>query len=557
MAAEEGKLSGLKLFRAAITNRKLAIMLVFGFASGLPNVLLLGTLYAWLGEEGVDLETMGVFSLIGLAYAFKFLWSPAVDRISLPILGRLGRRRSWLLPIQLLLALSFILLSRLDPASYLGWFSLIAGLCAFASATQDIVIDAWRVDVADETATLEILSAVTQLGYRISTLVGGALALMAAARLGWSQVYLIMGFAMFAAVIATLFAPDTPRPSGATRGSAMMLHDNLPANIRNGAILLVGAAWAWAIYSVLRFMTLSLTAVPELRPDATDFIKYTGPLIVIATVLLPAIIAAVLNGMSKNAAEIAPSDALTTGGAFRNFLSHAYEALLMPLAEIVGRLKWGAVIALGIILTYRLTDSVWGPFALPFYLQELGYSNDQVAVASKFFGVGMTMLGIATGAVMFVWAGRLLTLFLGAVLAAATNLLYADLANGGSAIDVFGQFSGFYWLAEKFGSDDRFSRLLVALAGENLAGGIAGAAFVAYLSSITSKQYSAVQYALLSSLMFLVGALGRGAIGEAIEARGYAFVFILAAALGCIAIVLCFVEWARHGFGRARGSSEA
>lgn len=555
--AENGKLSGWKLFRAAMTNRKMAIMLVFGFASGLPNVLLLGTLYAWLGEEQVDLETMGVFSLIGLAYAFKFLWSPAVDRIAIPVLDRLGRRRSWLLPIQLLLACAFILLSRLDPGSYLGWFSLIAGFGAFASATQDIVVDAWRVDVADEQATLEIMSAVYQLGYRVATLVGGALALVLAARIGWPQVYLAMGVAMFAAVIATLAAPDTPRPSEAARSEGARLHSNLPPKIRGGAILIVGAAWAWAIFSVVQFMAQSLTATPELRPDATAFIKFTGPFIVIATVLVPAIIAAVLNGMSEKAADGQGVGRLTTGGAFRNFLNHAYEALLMPLAEIVGRLKWGAVVALGIILTYRLTDSVWGPFALPFYLQELSYTNDQVAIASKFFGVGMTMLGIAAGALMFVWAGRLMTLFFGATLAAATNLLYADLASGGAAIDMFGRVSGFYWAAAQFGADERFSRLLIAIAGENLAGGIAGAAFVAYLSSITSKTYSAVQYALLSSLTFLVGALGRGAIGEAIERNGYAHVFVIAAALGGIAIILCLFEWMRHSWRKAPATERA
>lgn len=553
MAADNGKLSGWRLFRAAMSNRKMAIMLIFGFSSGLPNVLLLGTLYAWLGEEQVDLETMGVFSLIGLAYAFKFLWSPAVDRIALPVLHHLGRRRGWLLPIQLLLACSFILLSRLDPGSYLGWFSLIAGICAFASATQDIVVDAWRVDVADERATLEIMSAVYQLGYRVATLVGGALALVLAARIGWPQVYLAMGVAMFAAVLATLWAPDTPRPSAADGRTGEKMHENLPPAIRNVAVIIVGLAWAWAIVSVIHFMAQSLTATPELRPDATAFIRVTGPFIVIATVLVPAIIAAILNGMSRGRDGLPVAEKLSHQGALRNFLNHAYEALLMPLAEIVGRLKWGAVIALGIILTYRLTDSVWGPFALPFYLQELGYTNDQVAIASKFFGVGMTMLGITMGALLFVWAGRLLTLLLGAILAAATNLLYADLALGGAAIDIFGQLSGFYWAAAHFGADERFARLLIAIAGENLAGGIAGAAFVAYLSSITSKAYSAVQYALLSSLTFLVGALGRGAIGEAIARDGYAPVFIFAAALGLIAIILCLVEWLRHGWKTMRG----
>ena len=383
MATENSKLSGWKLFRAAMTNRKMAIMLVFAFASGLPNVLLLGTLYAWLGEEQVDLETMGVFSLIGLAYAFKFLWSPAVDRVAIPVLERLGRRRSWLLPIQLTLACSFILLSRLDPSSYLGWFSLIAGIGAFLSATQDIVVDAWRVDVADETATLEIMSAVYQLGYRIATLVGGALALIFAARIGWPAVYLSLGILMLSAVIATMFAPDTPRTIVTAKNGSRALHNNLPPKIRYGAILLVGTAWTWAIVTVISFMARSLTATPDLRPDATEFIKFTGPFIVVATVLLPAILAAVLNGMSQRVGESEPEESVTSAGAFRNFLSHAYEALLMPLAEIVGRLKWGAVIALGIILTYRLTDSVWGPFALPFYLQELGYSPAEIQTALK------------------------------------------------------------------------------------------------------------------------------------------------------------------------------
>ena len=203
------------------------------------------------------------------------------------------------------------------------------------------------------------------------------------------------------------------------------------------------------------------------------------------------------------------------------------------------------MLVLGIILTYRLTDTIWGPFALPFYLQELQYTNDEVAVASKFFGVAMTMAGIALGAVLFAWLGRMPTLVLGALLAAGTNLLYADLARGGAGLDAFGRASGFYQLAALFGSDDRFSRLLLAIAGENLAGGLAGAAFVAYLSSITSKSHSAVQYALLSSLTFLVGSLGRGAIGESIEAEGYAPVFYFTAALGLIAVVLCLVEWLR------------
>lgn len=543
---------GLRLLAAALRSRKLGIMLAFGFAAGLPYALLLGTLYAWLGEAGVDLETMGVFSLIGLAYSFKFLWSPLVDRVVLPGLERLGRRRSWLLPIQITVGLTFLLLSQLDPKSALGWFSLLAGFAAFASATQDIVVDAWRVDVADESATLELLSAVYQLGYRIATLVGGALALVAAARIGWPAVYASMGVLMLCIAAATMFAPDTPRPSAAGPGGEDALHDGVPVRARRIAIAIIGTGWAWALATVITFMVRSLGAAPGERPDATAFVKLYAPLIVVATVVVPAIVAAVLNRMARKAAAV---PAASFSGTLDAAVGHAYRALVLPLAELVGRLGWAAILALGLILTYRLTDTTWGPFALPFYLQELGYTNDQVAIASKFFGVGMTMAGIALGALSFALFGRMPTLVIGAALAAATNLLYADLAQGGAALDAFGRSTGFYSLTAGFGADERFSRLLLAIAGENLAGGLAGAAFVAYLSGITSKRYSAVQYALLSSLTFLVGSLGRGAVGQAIDELGYAPVFYFTAALGSIAVVLCIVEWIR--IGRRPGAVDA
>ncbi len=545
---------GWALLKAALSNRKVGIMLVFGFASGLPYVLLLGTLYAWLGEAKVDLETMGVFSLIGLAYAFKFLWSPIVDRVNLPLIGYLGRRRSWLVPIQILLSGSFIILSQLDPLTSLGVFSLLAGLGAFASATQDIVIDAWRVDVADEKATLEILSAVYQLGYRIAALAGGAMALIMAERIGWSNVYLFFGIVMLVPLIASLLAPDTPRPVLAN--AALIPAGELTLKVRLIAMLIVGASWVWALAEVIIFMVQSLGAEPAARPDSGAFIKTMGPLIVVATVLVPAIIAAILNYWRKQSRHVLPRDEqLTSSGA--HLVQHAYTALLMPLAEIISRLGWASILALGIILSYRFTDGVWGPFALPFYLQELKYTNDEVAIASKFFGVGMTMAGIALGAISFATLGRMITLILGALVAALSNLLYMDLALGGAGLDIFGQYSGFYWLTELFGADARFSRLLLAITGENIAGGLAGAAFVAYLSTITSKQFSAVQYALLSSLTFLVGALGRGALGGMIETRGYADVFLLTTQLGFIAVILCCIEAYRvRGQSKAEAASE-
>jgi PAT family beta-lactamase induction signal transducer AmpG len=291
-------------------------------------------------------------------------------------------------------------------------------------------------------------------------------------------------------------------------------------------------------------MVQSLGSAPDLRPDSVAFIKFNGPLIVIATVVIPAIIASVFENWRRTGKYVLNQETHGTS-TLDTFVDHGYRALLLPLTDIMGRLGWGAILVLSLILTYRITDNIWGSFAYPFYLGELEYTKSEVAVASKFFGVGMTMLGIALGGVAFAYVGRMATLTLGAITAAASNLLYANLAAGGAAIATFSQYSGFSWLVGLFGADERMAKLMLAITGENLAGGLAGAAFVAYLSSITSKKFSAVQYALLSSLTFLVGTLGRGALGEMIERNGYYQIFLFTAALGAIAVILCIFEWVR------------
>lgn len=536
------QLKGWRLLKTALRNRKTAIMLVFGFSAGLPFSLLVGTLNAWLGEAKVDLATIGIISWIGLAYAFKFLWSPVVDRTRLPVLGRLGRRRGWLILCQLILAATFLLLSLTDPVIAIGTFALVAVIGAFASATQDVVIDAWRIDVADEKATVEILSSVYQMGFRTAALVGGALALVLSARISWPGVYATMGVVMALTVIATLMAEDTARPPAELGESELREAGALTPKVRAIGLAIVGAGWLWAIVTIAAFMARMLNIDPNdpNPPKASEFTQDFGPWIIAATVFLPAIVAATFNWMKGRGQHVlADAQPASSGGA--RALDHAYSALLLPLADLIQRLRWGVIVALGIILTYRLTDSIWGPFAFPFYLGEMQYTADEVAFASKIFGVFMTIAGIAIGGVMFVTLGRMPTLIIGAILAAVTNLLYADLAAGAANIDAFARTFGL----DQLGQDPRMVRLLIAISGENIAGGLAGAAYVAYLSSIASKQYSAVQYALLSSLTLLVGSLGRGALGEMIETDGYVAVFNLCAALGAIAVVFCIIEWIR------------
>jgi len=184
---------------------KSAILLILGFASGLPLALTSGTLQAWMTVENIDLKTIGFFSLVGQAYVFKFLWSPVMDRYTPPFLGR---RRGWLLTTQLLLLVAIAAMGFLEPVSQLRWMAALAVVIAFCSASQDIVFDAWKTDVlpAEERGAG---AAISVLGYRLGMLVSGGLALWLADKwLGWQGMYWLMGALLIPCIIATLLAPE-------------------------------------------------------------------------------------------------------------------------------------------------------------------------------------------------------------------------------------------------------------------------------------------------------------------------------------------------------------
>ena len=344
--------------------------------------------------------------------------------------------------------------------------------------------------------------------------------------------------------VASACVDDTPRTADETEQTALRSAGALHPRYRLAGLVLVGIGWAWAIWMIASFMITMLSGAVDPAtgkpPSAGDFTKIYGPWIVAATVILPAVVAAVFNWMQARGEHVLKTaDPAVTAG--ERTADHAYSALILPLGELVRRIGWGVIIVLGLILSYRICDNIWGSFAFPFYLEELKYTGDEVAFASKIFGVFMTMAGIAIGGLLFATVGRMPTLLIGAIVAAASNLLYADLASGSVGIDAFALTFGL----DAFGHDLRMVRLLIAISGENVAGGLAGAAFVAYLSSITSREFSAVQYALLSSLTFLVGSLGRAAIGEAIEQIGYAPVFRMTAMIGLVAVGFVILEWIR------------
>ena len=485
---------GWRVLGAALASRKAAVMLALGFSSGLPYALLIGTLTAWLGDVHVSMATIGVLAWIGLAYSFKFLWSPLVDRLVLPGIGALGRRKGWILACQIVL-------------------------------------------VADAQTPVELLSSLYQFGYRLAALVGSALALVLAARMPWGAVFGVMAGLIAVVALITLSAPDTPRPLH--RIDAEMA-DQPPVAARSLALALVALGWGWAIVTIARFMAAMLApAVPGVpRPSVGDFTRSTAPLIVLATVGVPLVVAALTNRASAR-----------SGGPARIVLfDHLWLALVAPLAELSARLGWRVLVTIGMILTYTLCYNVWGSFALPFYLDQLHYSKDEIAFASKVFGVLMTMAGIAAGGALFVRLGRMPTILIGAVLPMLGNFVYADLAEGAVHIDAVARFTGLATLA---GGNLRLVRLLLAISAENLSTGIAGAAFVAFLSGKVSRSHTAVQYALLSSMTFLIGSLGKGIAGETIDHAGYPAMFRWTALAGLVAVGFVLLEWAtqRRGEG--------
>ena len=556
MAKERPK--GWRLLRAALSTRKAATMLAFGFSSGLPFALLIGTLNAWLGDAKINLATIGVLSWIGLTYAFKFLWSPLVDRVELPLLSQLGRRKSWIMLCQAFLIFAFIGLGASDPAANLGGFAIFAVIGAFASATQDIAVDAWRIDVADERTPVELLSAVYQFGYRTASIVGGAFALFLAARMPWGTVYFVMAGLVLVMLGVALTAPDTQRAPRGALEDALEQAGAVKPSVRFAALAVVGVCWLWAIVSLGRFMISMLAAqAPGGKPPSVaDFTTHVGPWIIVATVFVPLVVAAAVNWLKAHG-EGVQSEAHAGLSSGRAALNHIYGALVSPLAELSERLGWGVLIIIGFILTYALCYNIWSSFAFPFYLDFLHYSKDQVAFASKVFGIFMTMIGISLGGYLFGRIGRFPTVLIGAALTPLGNLVYADLAEGGAKIDAFTHALRLNVLLGWFGADDRMIRLLVSICYENIATGVALTAFVAYLSGIVSKKFTAVQYALLSSLTFLVGSLGRGIAGESFDKYGYPLVFRWTAAAGLLAVLFVLLEWWRVTAQERRNAAAA
>ena len=410
--------------REILRDPRLALMVVLGFSSGLPFLLIFSTQSAWLREAGVSRSAIGLMSYAALAFTFKFAWAPFIDEFDPPLVGAwLGRRRGWMLIAQIGVAAGLAGLAFGAPAQNLGWNVAFAFLTAFAAASQDVTIDGWRIDAAP-IERQGMMSAVYQLGYRLAMLCAGAGALYMADFVSWRAAYLTMAGLMLVGIGGCLASPRLDRPAAATGK---------------------------------RDVSFAVSFVEPLR----DLLSRYGPVLI-------------------------------------------------------------AILAL--VAIYRLPDFVSGVMANPLYI-DLGFTKSDIATVSKLYGVWIGIAGAFGGGLAVARLGLMPTLILGGVAASSSHLSLALLASKGASLPL----------------------LTLAVSVESFASGFAGAALIAYMSSLVSPVFAATQYALLSSLYALPGKLIGGLSGVMVDEFGYVRFFLATAAIGIPVVALSLTVWRMQG----------
>ena len=534
--------------------RRVLVMLMLGFAAGLPFLLIFDTLSVWLRQSGLSLQTISIFALATLSYALKFVWAPLLDRVRIPLLDRLlGRRRAWMLAMQIIIITGLWLISGSNPEVNIWRVAGIAAFVGFAGATQDIAIDAWRIEAVDESRH-GVMAAAYQWGYRAAMIVAGALPLLLAEAFSWNFSYAVMAGLMGIGIAGVLLAPQESVVQAPSQNLS-----SLPSRplVEIGEWLLRLAIIVFA--ALIIGSGLSGNAI-VLRDSLLYFglSEEFGSGLISAWTSSPTgvylQVIAVIAGLGLLAMACIPIPGLVTKPGAH--LRRAYGAPLGDFFTRFGSRLGGTILAL--ICLYRLSDFVLNLMG-PFYL-DLGFSLSEIAQVRKIFGVVALMLGVAVGGYCVARFGILRTMLIGVFASPFSNIV-------------------FLWLGTQ-GPD--ISALYISITIDNLATGFAGTALIAYMSSLTSAGFTATQYALFSSLYALLGklvasqsgrivetaaraaeaggvpsvmmplfaklppeSLARGAatagVSPAALGAGYATFFIYSIAIGLIAIVLAFI----------------
>jgi PAT family beta-lactamase induction signal transducer AmpG len=464
-------------------DRRMLVILLMGFSSGLPLLLTLSTLSYWLAKLGVDKTSIGLFALVGLPYGLKFIWAPIIDNIRLPLLTPLfGFRRSWALFTQAGLIASIWAIGSTDPSVDPWSTALAVFVMAFFSASQDIVIDAYRIEILDDDEQ-GVGASSTQIGYRIGLLVAGAGAIAASDFVDWSWIFIALSALVLVGTVAVLMAKEPERSETA----ASLVRKKRRGISRRVLIRLVWLFGVLAIAGAIHF---------HFNPQhVSGFMTFVIAALVVAGVVLLLL-------------AIAPM-----GDGKMSIPEKWDAALVAPFGDFVTRRGWALILAFALL--YKFGDAIGGVMANPFYV-ELGFTGVEIASITKVFGVLATVAGVLSGGVLVVRYGILWALVIGGVLQAVTNLLFA--------------------LQAFIGHD--LAMLTVAIGADNFTGGLGSAAFVAYLSSLCNVAFTGTQYALLTSLM----AIGRTVLsaggGWLADHTDWVSFFVLTTALAIPGLVL-------------------
>lgn len=475
-------------------------MLFYGFSAGLPILMIFSSLSLWLREAGVERSAVTYFSWAALGYSFKFVWAPLIDRLPLPVLTRLlGRRRSWILFSQFSIMFGICWMAFVDPAKSidsLTYMAVGAVILGFSSATQDIVIDAFRIESAPSEMQ-GILSSTYIAGYRGGMIASGAGALYLASLMGstkehydysaWKWTYIIMALLMLVGIITTLLRPEPETYQ----------EKDYEHSTRDYA----------QFFGLFLFMVVCFVGTFIYLSDSTEALKLIvtesfgnkalGSLVSSTFRLGAAIIVCVFFMYGINKTKIINTDMVEEGylKPIKSFFDDHGTKLAVLILLLIG--------------TYRISDIVLGVISNVFY-QDLGFTKIQIANIVKTFGLVMTILGGFVGGFFTIRFGVIKMLFWGALLSAATNLLFLLLAEMGNNLPM----------------------LYLVISADNLSAGLASAAFVAFLSSLTKVQFTAVQYAIFSSLMTLLPKVIGGYSGGMVDTLGYPGFFTLTALMG-------------------------
>jgi PAT family beta-lactamase induction signal transducer AmpG len=480
---KRGVLAALAVF----LERRSLVMLALGFASGLPNLLIFDTLSAWLRDAGLSLEVIAVFSLATLAYSAKFIWAPLIDRTQVPGLTKwLGHRRSWMLVCQALVMLGLWLVAGTDPKTGLGLTALFAVFVGFMGATQDIVIDAWRIEAAPQSEQ-GAMAAAYQWGYRFAVIAAGAIPLILAEQFSWHLSYAVMAAMMLLGVAGVLAAPREAahqvRPIHA-EGVPSRPALEVPEWLARGLLFALGAV----ILGSGLAGNADLLASALAKLGATD----AGTALKAAWIAKPGGVFVQLAGVLAGGLIIVLAARPLPGARTRPGV-YLGAALGEPLKDFFARYGRAAGLILALICLYRLTDFVLN-IMNPFYL-DLGFSKTEIAEVRKVFGVAATMAGVFIGGFAVARVGLMRALIIGAFAAPISHFAFAWLAIAGPDMRV----------------------LLSAIGIENACAGFAGTCLIAYMSSLTRVGFTATQYALFSSLYSLPGKLLASQSGRIVE----------------------------------------